>query len=229
MEKLYVELIMCIIIVFLSRLIIRVYFLLGHRVFRCTTLNLVNSKIVDFQHQTRQFTFSFNTGIYQMKVEENWVISFHKPTFNKPLRPGTWKVKIVYNENTVLGEVSFLVVPLAYHKGKPVTLENVVNSNNGPSAGLYSSDFIIEFDREANDTSKRVKEFTENSYHTGSRLENWIDKLVSDYWIIKDSCVVGNSLSGCGNLESCHRTSWSSRSPDLKSEIGKINKEGRIR
>ena len=72
-----------------------------------------------------------------MKVEKKWVISFHKPTFTKPLRPGTWTVKLVYNNDIVLGEVKFLIIPQAFFEGKAATLEQVIGTNNGPPAGLY--------------------------------------------------------------------------------------------
>ena len=70
-----------------------------------------------------------------MKVEKKWVISFHKPTFTKPLRPGTWTVKLIYNDDQVLGVIRFLVVPQAYTHGKPASLENIISTNNGPPAG----------------------------------------------------------------------------------------------
>ncbi len=159
------------------------------------------------------------SGIYQMKVEDNWVISYHKPTFKKPLRPGTWKVRLIHDDNVILGETSFLVVPLAYNKGKAVTLEDSVTLNNGPAAGLYSSDFIIDFDRDANDTSDKIKEFSASSYSTGSKFEQWIDTLVARHWTIKDTCVVGQLTQSCVKLQNCENTEWSSLSPDPKSNV----------
>ena len=38
------------------------------------------------------------TGIYEMHVVDNWVISFHKPVFKKPMRPGRWTIKLVYSD-----------------------------------------------------------------------------------------------------------------------------------
>lgn len=165
-----------------------------------------------------------------MKVEKKWVISFHKPTFTKPLRPGTWTVKLIHNEDTVLGQIKFLVVPQAYFGGKAATLENVVSANNGPPAGLYSSDFVIEFDREANDTQEKVKEFSENSSKTGFQLDNWIDKNVLRHWELIDTCaLLEERFMECGGLSSCYRTDWSSKSPDPKSEVGIVNKDGGLR
>ncbi|XP_065659775.1 xylosyltransferase 1 isoform X2 [Hydra vulgaris] len=169
-------------------------------------------------------------GMYQMKVEKNWVISFHKPTFNKPLRPGTWVVKIMYNDDEVLGEVKFLVIPQAYFEGKPAQLEDVIASNNGPPAGLYSSDFVIEFDRDANNTLERVKEFSEKATSTSFELENWIDKNILNHWDLEAICSLNNiPFKTCGNIDLCSGTTWSSKSPDPKSEIGKIKPSGRLR
>lgn len=165
-----------------------------------------------------------------MKVEKNWVISFHKPTFNKPLRPGTWIVKIIYNDDVLLGQVKFLVIPQGFFDGKPASLEKAVPANNGPPAGLYSSDFVIEFDRDSNNTQELISEFSEKSSSIGNDLEMWIDKHVLNHWELKATCaIVQSSFMKCGGLEACHKTTWSSKSPDPKSQIGNVNKEGRLR
>lgn len=156
-----------------------------------------------------------------MKVEENWVISFHKPTFKKPLRPGTWKVKLVHEDNIVLGETSFLVVPLAYNNGKAIALEDSVNLNNGPGAGLYTNDFVIDFDRDANDTEAKVKEFSDNSHAIGRHLDYWIDLLISRHWRIKGVCVLQKETN-LDEVEVCDRTEWSSLSPDPKSNVDNL-------
>lgn len=165
-----------------------------------------------------------------MKVEKNWVISFHKPTFNKPLRPGTWIVKIIYNDDSVLGLVKFLVMPQAFFKGNAASLEKVAPANNGPPAGLYSSDFVIEFDRQANDTKERVAEFSEYSSSVGTILDSWIDKHVLRHWELKETCaVVQSSFKKCGGVEACHKVKWSTKSSDPKSEIGNIKSDGTLR
>ena len=165
-----------------------------------------------------------------MKVDKNWVISFHKPTFNKPLRPGTWTVKLVYNSDAVLGEVKFLVIPQAYFGGKAAALEHSVATNNGPPAGLYSSDFVIEFDREANDTKERVKAFSERAFSVGTHLDEWIDKHVLHHWDLKDTCaIVDSHFKKCGGVPACRESNWSSRSSDPKSELKNPNEDGRLR
>ena len=165
-----------------------------------------------------------------MKVDKSWVISFHKPTFTKPLRPGKWIVKIVYNDDVVLGRTQFLVIPQNYFDGKSASLEDVISTNNGPPAGLYAPDYVIEFDRGANDTKTLVEVFTKHSKSTGSALEEWIDSHVVKHWNFKGMCRVANgqtSMNKCtSKLPSCLETTWSSFSPDPKTEIGDINSEG---
>ena len=98
-------------------------------------------------------------------------------------------------------------------------------------SGLYSSDFVIEFDREANDTDRRVKEFSENSSKTGSQLNTWVDKNVLQHWQHIDTCAIldnRDAFMKCGGLPACHKTKWSSRSPDPKSQVGVV-KNGRLR
>ena len=166
-----------------------------------------------------------------MKVDKSWVISFHKPTFTKPLRPGTWTVKIVYNDDVVLGLTKFLVIPQNYFDGKTANLRNVVDTNNGPPAGLYAPDYVIEFDRGANDTKTLVEEFTKYSKSTGTSLEEWIDGHVSKHWNFSGICIVRNDVENSkGNcaakLPSCSDTTWSSNAPDPKTEVGKPNADG---
>lgn len=173
------------------------------------------------------------TGVYEMRVLEDWVVSFHKPVYNKPLRPGTWTVKMVYREKggneLVIGQTKFPIIPLAYKDGIAVTSDQAISSNGGPPAGRYTSQFTIEFDREALNIDVLAQGASLNSKKTGNELHEWIDTLVKENWDIEDACVVGNKLQECDGLEQCEMTSWSSRSPDPKSEIGQVSVNGTLR
>jgi len=171
-----------------------------------------------------------------MKVDKSWVISFHKPSFSKPLRPGTWTVKMSYDDDIILGQVNFLVIPQALFDGKLATCDDVMSANNGPPAGLYGSDFVIEFDKSANNTKESVADYNEKAKSTGSKLEEWIDELVSKHWTYGGVCA--NRIAHDNNeattqcvskMPLCSATSWSSKSPDPKSEFGPVNSEGYIR
>ena len=173
------------------------------------------------------------TGVYEMKVIDNWVVSFHKPTFKKPMRPGKWTVKMVYTrkgEDMVIGQISFLVIPMTFSKGKAISSQDAMAANSGPPGGIYNSnDFIIEFDREANNTEALAKKAAENSRKSGSDLDDWVDSEVDYFWTVESLCSPNGQIPGCTDIPLCESTIWSSRSPDPKSELSRVNAHGRLR
>ena len=173
------------------------------------------------------------TGVYEMRVQNDWVVSFHKPTYNKPLRPGMWTVKMVYRDqgggDFVIGQTNFLVIPLAFKNGLPIDSDQAIASNGGPPGGRYTEQYTIEFDRESSNIHAVATEATLNAKKLGQELHDWIDKLVKENWTIEDACAVGDEVRDCGELAQCEVTSWSSRSPDPKSEIGQVNVNGTLR
>lgn len=62
---------------------------------------------------------------------------------------------------------------------------------------------------------------------TGSELEVWTDSELSSFWSVAGLCATGPST--CPSLEPCRLTSWSSMSPDPKSELGPVKADGRLR
>lgn len=62
---------------------------------------------------------------------------------------------------------------------------------------------------------------------TGKALEDWAHGAISAFWSVADVCV--GSPSACASLETCGETSWSSLSPDPKSELGPVKPDGRLR
>lgn len=62
---------------------------------------------------------------------------------------------------------------------------------------------------------------------TGKELEDWADAAISTFWSAVNVCV--SSPSACASLEICSKTSWSSLSPDPKSELGPVKPDGRLR
>lgn len=173
------------------------------------------------------------TGIFEMNAVENWIVSYHKPTFKKPLRPGKWTIKMIYTdkgEDEVIGQTKFLVVPLEFRHEAPVTSQDAMASNNGPPGGIYNAkDFLIEFDREANNTEAVATKAAENARKSGHELSYWVDSLVSDFWTVEGMCAMQGGIPGCSEIVPCELTNWSSRSPDPKSEIGRVKPSGRLR
>lgn len=173
------------------------------------------------------------SGVYEMHVVNNWVVSFHKPSFRKPMRPGKWTLKMIYTrkgEDMVIGETSFLVIPLGFYQGKLAPVEKAMETNHGPPGGIYNTnDFLIEFDREANNTETAAKEATINARKSGDELHQWIDKVVGEFWTVEGTCLVDGDVPDCIRITQCSEVEWSSRSPDPKSTIGKVKANGRIR
>ena len=76
-----------------------------------------------------------------------------------------------------------------------------------------------------------VKLALHNAMKTGADLRAWAEELTANMWQVSDTCIVAKTNpSDCQRLPPCLRTSWSSKSPDTKSEIGLVNsRTGRIR
>lgn len=61
----------------------------------------------------------------------------------------------------------------------------------------------------------------------GQPLEAWVDSSVGAFWVTGDLCSA--QTSSCPAIGLCSKTSWSSLSPDPKSELGPVKSDGRIR
>ncbi|XP_069125008.1 xylosyltransferase 1-like [Argopecten irradians] len=161
---------------------------------------------------------------YEVTVPSTSVeyIGNHKPQLSVPLRPGVWTVKLMHRW-TVLAETKFLVVPLTMMNGQPINPVEAELSHGGPKEFYASKDFS-EFRNvlKINASDAFLNEAILNSKKTGAALESWIDHLTEKFWSIQSSCSV-NADDHCPQLDLCDTTSWSSRSPDPKSEIRAID------
>lgn len=72
-----------------------------------------------------------------------------------------------------------------------------------------------------------VEEAESNSGLTGVPLRRWLDKLLEGHWAASDICSLGQSA--CPTMQHCYLTTWSSASPDPKSELSEPREDGRIR
>lgn len=61
----------------------------------------------------------------------------------------------------------------------------------------------------------------------GQPLQDWVDNSVGMFWVTGNMCAA--QTSACPVLGLCSQTSWSSLSPDPKSELGPVKYDGRIR
>ncbi len=125
------------------------------------------------------------------------------------------------------------MTPLSYYGGRPITDGEAAILHSGPPKGIYTEQNFSHIKRllnnkQENDMSDQHLKF--NSLKSGVDREVWIEELAKEVWLVTDSCINGPSQPACPKLPSCQTISWSSLSPDPKSEIGPMNKEtGRIR
>ena len=157
---------------------------------------------------------------HDIKIGVNTV----KPDLKKPLRPGLWLVRLVY-KNILFAETSFTIIPQTYIDGLPVKNMNVTSVHNGPKEAQYSernfSDFSPLLGITETERASHVSTAQFNARLSGDALLTWVDKQVIAWWVIKGSCLANNNvqLMQCSRLSFCRDTSWSSFSPDPKSQI----------
>nr|XP_003217276.2 PREDICTED: xylosyltransferase 2 isoform X1 [Anolis carolinensis] len=165
---------------------------------------------------------------YDITVDAEAEFTQYKPPLNRPLRPGVWTIRLLQFWEP-LGESQFLVVPQTFNHKQPLRKDDGKWLHAGPPhneymeqnfqglAGILSLPRLDETGRASHQHMQLV----------GHALENWTDSSVSNFWSVASLCVA--SPSSCSTLELCSKTSWSSLSPDPKSELGAIKPDGRLR
>lgn len=166
---------------------------------------------------------------YDITVPTAFHIGSHKPEFNKPLRPGVWTLKLLYNWK-IVAQTNFLVTPLTFFEGRAIMGEEIKSSHNGPPS-LYSVKEFKEFRTllKLDNVEKAEQQAISNGQKVGHDLEAWVDSLASNYWQVQKSCIINEQNPSCSQLDLCAMSTWSSRSPDPKSQITDIDlKTGRL-
>ncbi|KAM7372188.1 hypothetical protein PAMP_009377 [Pampus punctatissimus] len=165
---------------------------------------------------------------YDITVDVDAEYTQYKPPLQRPLRPGSWTVRVLKQWERV-AEVHFLVMPLTFKDKEPLRKEEDSWLHTGPPGNLYleqsfqqlSSALKLPPQEPAMQAAQR------NAQLVGQALESWVDSSVGTYWVIGDLCAT--QTSSCRALGVCSKTSWSSLSPDPKSELGPVKSDGRIR
>ena len=156
---------------------------------------------------------------YVMKLEGGWFVSYHKPKLVLPIRPGVWSVKLEIKHGPLLMQTKFLVVPLTHENKKSLASPQSINAQKiGVANQRYNSE---AYDKWRNNVSK-----------SGHLLEQWLDELVGMYWTLDSYCWTNapTEISGlCTWMEDCKASNWSTFFPDPKSEIGAVQRNGKIR
>jgi len=167
---------------------------------------------------------------YDIEIPGTNHIGSHKPELRLPLRPGVWKVKLMFKWE-VVAEAAFLVTPLTTFQHKAVSLQHVIASHNGPGDFYIGKDFH-GFNKVlgVNKTLKIQNEANANGRKTGDSLDQWVDSLSKGFWELLKICITAKTSIGCLDLDICEKTLWSSKSEDPKSEIHGIDlKTGYLR
>ncbi|XP_072168559.1 xylosyltransferase 2-like [Diadema setosum] len=183
---------------------------------------------------TDKIAASYDTGVETDREETH-----HKPEFNKPLRPGKWSVKLLFNW-MIVAEVDFLVVPLTFKNGLAIKGAGGATVNNGPPNNVYvAKDFsAMRYMFQLRDTPALLATAEQNSRRQGAELAAWVDAEVEPFWTVMAFCTsIAPSRTDindyeeeqCDRFRPCEQQAWSTLSPDPKSELGLVKANGRIR
>ncbi|KAJ8283896.1 hypothetical protein COCON_G00027460 [Conger conger] len=165
---------------------------------------------------------------YDISVDVEVEFTQYKPPLQRPLRPGAWTVRVLRLWETV-AEARFLITPLAFKARQPLRKDEDSWLHAGPPGNLYMDQGFQQLSPVLKLTrgEQALEEAQEKAQLVGRALEDWIDASVGVFWVMGDIC--STEASPCPSLVTCNTTSWSSLSPDPKSELGAVRSNGRIR
>ncbi|XP_048465618.1 xylosyltransferase 1 [Rhincodon typus] len=165
---------------------------------------------------------------YDIQIESSAEFTHYKPPLKLPLRPGLWTVKILHHW-TPVAETKFLVTPLMFSNRQPIGKGETLKLHSGPSKNAYMEQSFQGLRNTLNihTTPNQVEQAKHNAALTGSQLEGWVDPMVNSLWSAVDICASGPT--SCPIMQTCSQTTWSSESPDPKSELGPVKANGRLR
>lgn len=158
---------------------------------------------------------------YNMKLESGCVVSYHKPKLERPIRPGVWSVKLQMSHGALLMQTDFTVVPITHENKQLLTSPQSLNAKRVEP--------VVE--------DARYESWKRNVFKAGAELQEWVDELVGGEWDTESYCRAGGQGGGGGvaggrggcSMSDCVGASWSTLSPDPKSEIGEVQSNGRLR
>ncbi|XP_070811439.1 LOW QUALITY PROTEIN: xylosyltransferase 1 [Pituophis catenifer annectens] len=165
---------------------------------------------------------------YDILIESSAEFTHYKPPLNLPLRPGVWTIKILHHWVPV-AETKFLVSPLTFLNKQAIRQEETTKLHGGPPKNSYMEQSFQGLNPVLNIpvSTGQLEQLKKNAMLTGTKLESWVDSLVGSVWSAVDICTTGPT--SCPVMQACSQTSWSSLSPDPKSELGPVRPDGRLR
>ncbi|XP_068581876.1 xylosyltransferase 1 [Cebidichthys violaceus] len=165
---------------------------------------------------------------YDILVDASAEVTHYRPPLSPPLRPGLWTLRVLHHWNP-LGQTTFIVAPLEFHRQQPVPQEEALRLHGGPPRNSYMEQSFHGLNPVLRlpVSLGAVEEAEANAGLTGAPLRRWLDRLLEGHWSAADVCSMGPSV--CPVMQRCRHTVWSSASPDAKSELTPPRKDGRIR
>nr|XP_061829832.1 xylosyltransferase 2-like [Nerophis lumbriciformis] len=164
---------------------------------------------------------------YDITVDSDEEYTYYRPLLQRPLRPGVWSVRILRRWKRV-AEVRFLVMPLTFMDKKPLRKEDSW-IHAGPAENSYMDHSFQQLSSilQLPPQGPAMLQAQHNAQLLGPPLHAWLDASVASFWEPGDVCA--SNASSCPALALCSSTSWSSESPDPKSDLGPVKADGRIR
>uniref|UniRef100_A0A672YMK2 Xylosyltransferase 1 n=1 Tax=Sphaeramia orbicularis TaxID=375764 RepID=A0A672YMK2_9TELE len=165
---------------------------------------------------------------YDILVDAAAEVTHYRPPLTLPLRPGVWTLRVLHHWSP-LGQTSFIVAPLEFHRQQPIRQEDAQRLHGGPLRNSYMEQSFHGLNPVLRlpVSLGAVEEAEANAGLTGAPLRRWLDRLLEGHWSAADVCSWGPSA--CPVMQRCHLTAWSSASPDPKSELTPPTQDGRIR
>uniref|UniRef100_A0A8C7Z2G1 Xylosyltransferase 2 n=1 Tax=Oryzias sinensis TaxID=183150 RepID=A0A8C7Z2G1_9TELE len=165
---------------------------------------------------------------YDINVDADAEYTHYKPPLQHPLRPGKWTVQLLKQWQRV-AKVNFLVMPLTFNNKEPLRREEDSWFHSGPPGNVYLDHSLQQLSSvlKLPPQEPAMQAALRNAQLVGQPLQEWVDREVGGFWVIGSMCSA--QTSSCPALGSCSKTTWSSYSPDPKSELGPIKSDGRIR
>ncbi|KTF98420.1 hypothetical protein cypCar_00015504 [Cyprinus carpio] len=165
---------------------------------------------------------------YDISIDVEAEFTQYKPPLQRPLRPGVWTVRVLRLWERI-AETRFLVMPLAFKGREPLRTEDHGWVHAGPPGNVYLEQSFQQLAQvlKLPPSEAALQEAQKKTSLVGKPLEAWVDSSVGAFWVTGDIC--SEQTSSCPTIGLCTKTSWSSLSPDPKSELGPVKKDGRIR
>ncbi|KAK7939705.1 hypothetical protein WMY93_003031 [Mugilogobius chulae] len=165
---------------------------------------------------------------YDITVDVDAEYTQYKPPLQHPLRPGTWTVRVLKQWERI-AQVQFLVLPLTFKGKEPLRKGEDSWLLAGPPGNQYLEQSFDQLSSvlKLPPQEPAMLKAQQNAQLVGQPLEAWLDRLVEGFWVTGDMCAT--QTSSCSALTPCSQTTWSSLSPDPKSELGPVKSDGRIR